>query len=113
MRRVPQGVGEQDNLLSAIDAFVGGPVPTVFPGEWQEEAEKFYDDISGEILPSEEVKKARMEEIKWIHKIKLYDKVPKQTAIDRGKSILPARWVDVNKGDKQKMKLRSRILEKS
>ena len=35
-----------------------------------------------------------------------------QVAIDRGKQILPVRWVDVNKGDKQKLKLRSCIVGK-
>lgn len=104
-----------DNLLSSIEAFSNGPVPSdpAFTEEWQDKVDEFYDDISGEALPAAGVTKARMEEIKCIRKIKLYNKVPRQVAIDRGKQILPVRWVDVNKGDEQKMKLRSRIVASS
>ena len=43
----------------------------------KEEVEKFYDDISGEQLPTKLVQEARAEEVGWIHKIGLYDKVPR------------------------------------
>eukprot|EP00435_Cladocopium_sp_Y103_P033123 s170_g8.t1 len=104
----------KDNLLNSVEVFSSGPVPSdpTFDDEWQEKVDEFFDDISGEALPADGVREARMEEIEWIRKIKLYDKVPRQVAIDRGKQILPVRWVDVNKGDKQKMKLRSRIVGK-
>ena len=107
-----------DNTLSSVEAYSSGPDPTepLFPLESYKqldyELEKYYDDISGEELPPDLVKKARLEEIDWIHRIQLYDKVPRSTALERGKQVLPVRWVDVNKGDKAHMKLRSRIVGK-
>eukprot|EP00435_Cladocopium_sp_Y103_P056981 s324_g19.t1 len=67
----------EDGALSAVEAYSSGPVPTepVFPKEWRETVEGFYDGISGELIPADGVRKARMEEIAWVHKTKLYDKV--------------------------------------
>ena len=114
---VLEGIKRQmlyDETLDAVEMYSGGPTPTqpVFDHEWQEQVDEFFDDISGEALPADGVKKARMEEIAWVHKIKLYDKVPRKQALASGKGILPVRWVDVNKGDKQNMKLRSRLVGK-
>ena len=114
---VLQGIKNQmmvDGCLNSIQAYSSGPDPTepLFPEEFQEEVEQFYDDISGEQLPSKLVQEARAEEIGWIHKIGLYDKVPRSQAAASGKPILPVRWVDVNKGDKAHYKVRSRIVGK-
>ena len=114
---VLEGIKRQmmrDNVLSSIESFAAGPVPSeaTFTEEWQQEAEQFFDDISGEELPAEGVKRARMEEVAWIKKIDLYTKVPRQLATSRGKQILPVRWVDINKGDRHHVKLRSRIVGK-
>ncbi|CAK9027043.1 Reverse transcriptase Ty1/copia-type domain-containing protein, partial [Durusdinium trenchii] len=114
---VLQGIKNQmmvDGCLNSIQAYSSGPDPTepLFPEEFQEEVEQFYDDISGEQLPPKLVQEARAEEIGWIHKIGLYDKVPRSQAVASGKPILPVRWVDVNKGDKAHYKVRSRIVGK-
>ena len=114
---VLQGIKNQmlvDGCLNSIQAYSSGPDPTepLFPEEFQEEVEQFYDDISGEQLPPKLVQEARAEEIGWIHKIGLYDKVPRGQAVASGKPILPVRWVDVNKGDKAHYKVRSRIVGK-
>ena len=107
-----------DNHVSALELFASGPDPTepLFDAETEklveEEVQEYFDDISGEVLPSELVRKARQEEIDWIKKIELYDKVPRSMALERNKAILPVRWVDVNKGDKSAYKLRSRIVGK-
>ena len=117
MYTVLQGIKNQmivDGCLNSIQAYSSGPDPTepLFPEEFQEEVEQFYDDISGEQLPPKLVQEARAEEIGWIHKIGLYDKVPRSQAVASGKPILPVRWVDVNKGDKAHYKVRSRIVGK-
>jgi len=107
-----------DGSLSSIEMYASGPDPTehLFPEESHqavdEELEKYYDDISGEELPANLVRDARQEEIQWINKIGLYTKVPRSVAQQRGKTVLPVRWVDVNKGDRSRMKLRSRIVGK-
>ena len=99
-----------DNHVSALELFASGPGPTepLFDAEtekqMEEEVQEYFDDISGEVLPSELVRKARQEEMDWIKKIELYDKVPRSMALERNKAILPVRWVDV--------KLRSRIVGK-
>ena len=69
-----------------------------------------YDNITGNILPTDAVKAARQEEILWIHAIKLYDKVPRSLALSRGFTPETIRWVDVNKGDDDNMKVRSRLV---
>ena len=77
-----------------------------------EEGEKIFDDISGEELPADLVAAARQEEISWVRSIGLYEKVPRSVALSRGFNVLPVRWVDVNKGDKNNYKVRSRIVGK-
>ena len=78
-----------DGALSAIESQVAGPDPSqpLFEADdpWIEESdEQFWDNISGEILPSDMVRKARAVEIGWVHDIKLYDKVPRAQAVSRG-----------------------------
>ena len=46
----------------------------------QEDYAKFWDNISGEELPPQLVKKARREEIEWVRSTNLYDKVPRAEA---------------------------------
>ncbi len=107
---------QEDGVLSAMDLQVGGPSPTepTFSKEvWElPEFKKFWDDISGEELPAELVQKARAEEIAWVKSIKLYNKVPRKKAKERGIPIVPVRWVDVNKGDTFKYNVRSRLVGK-
>ena len=75
-----------------------------------EAAQKFWDDISGEELPVPLVTAARKEEIDWVRSIRLYDKVPRSEMVARGHKALTVRWVDVNKGDRQTYKVRSRLV---
>ena len=106
----------------------GGPDPnqelfdSEYQDEWVEEAfgghdynddeddEIYYDDITGIELPRDLIKKARDEELKWVHDIKLYDNVPRQQAIDKGIKPISVRWVNVNKGDDQNMNVRCRLV---
>ena len=105
------------NEISAVDLSFGGPVPSHqnFEGteaevdKWIEEFQSYWDDISGEALPGHLVKGARAEEIDWVRKIKLYDKVPRSLMVQRGHQATSVRWVDVNKGDKHKYNVRSRL----
>ena len=75
------------------------------------EMEKAWDDVSGAELNPEMVKKARSEEIEYVRKMRLYDKVPisecKQVT---GKSPIIVRWIDINKGDKEQPNYRSRVV---
>ena len=73
-------------------------------GEW----EQFYDELTGQELPTEKVREARLEEIKFLNKFPVYVKVP--TAQSRGKIFIKVRWIDHNKGDKDKLNIRSRLV---
>eukprot|EP00972_Heterocapsa_arctica_P093860 13844244-Heterocapsa_arctica.AAC.1 len=60
--------------------------------------EQFFDKVTGEELPFEEVKKACAVEMGWVDSIVLYDEVPRSVALERGIKPLPVRWADVDKG---------------
>ena len=79
-------------------------------GHEDDDGERYYDDISGVESSKSLVLEARQKELDWVHDIKLYDKVPRQHAIDKGIKPITVRWVDVNKGDDNHMNIRSRLV---
>jgi len=119
VRAVLKALKEQmmeDGTVSPLEMQVAGPVPTESTFEGMEnivaEYEKYFDNVTGEELPAEDVRKAREVEIGWVRSINLYDKVPRSVARDRGITPLPVRWVDVDKGDFLQRKIRSRLVGK-
>ena len=118
VKAVLQALKEQmvaDGTLSAIELQVGGPIPSqplIEPWNDLEEVQQFLDDISGEFLPPELVTKARQEEIDWCKSLPLYQKIWRSEMAARGHKTVPTRWVDVNKGDKEEYKVRSRLVGK-
>ena len=76
-----------------------------------EDLEAAWDDVSGMEFDPKMVKAARQEEIEYVRKIHLYDKVPisecKRTI---GRMPIIVRWVDINKGDRETPNYRSRIV---
>ena len=78
-----------------------------------EEEAGVWDDMSGERLDWQGVKRARGEEISEVHKHKVYVKVPITECWDRtGKAPIKVRWIDINEGDKVYPDYRSRIVAK-
>ncbi len=69
-----------------------------------------YVNMSDTPLPTDAVNAARHEEVQWIRAINLYDKVPRSVATSRGFKPETIRWVDVNRGDDENMKVRSRLV---
>ena len=64
------------------------------------ELEIAWDDVSGVALNPKEVRRARMEEIKFVRDMDLYDKVPKDECyVKTGKAPTSVRWIDICKGD--------------
>ena len=54
---------------------------------------------------------ARKEEIEYVHKMKLYDKVPITECRQRtGKGPISVRWIDINKGDATSPNYRPRLV---
>ena len=77
----------------------------------EEELEAAWDDVSGATLDPKLVRQARQEEMAYVHKMQLYDKVPisERKRITARQPII-VRWVDSNKGDKESPNYRSRIV---
>ena len=64
---------------------------------------KFWDDLSGEELEAEGVRRARAEEMEEFRKHGVYTKVPLEECWkETGREPVGTRWVDINKGDKGK-----------
>ena len=77
----------------------------------EEDWKAYWDDLSGEKLDTKLTKEARAEEIEGIHKSKVYQKVPISMCLsETGKRPIGTRWVDTNKGDRSKPKIRSRLV---
>ena len=68
-----------------------------------------WDDVKHVWLDPSKVKEARKEEMEYVRKMRVWDKVPRASCI--GKPI-PVRWVDTNKGTEAEPNYRSRIVAK-
>ena len=76
-----------------------------------ESMEVAWDDVSGATLDPKQVKRARAEEVEYIHKMHLYDKVPIEECRKKtGKNPISTRWIDISKGDNQSPNYRSRLV---
>ena len=72
-----------------------------------------YDANTGRKLDAELVRKARAEEMEYVHRMKVYEKVPLSMCIEEtGKQPINVGWVDVNKGDDENPEIRCRIVGK-
>ena len=69
-------------------------------------AETFYDDLTGKELPAEGVRAARAEELSVIRQMGVWETIPRPA----NEKVIGTRWVDVNKGDSARLKLRSRLV---
>ena len=68
-----------------------------FPEQKEEEDKIYVDDITGVQLPTEEVLKARQEELGWIHKQKIYEKRTLDECWEAtGKAPITLKWIDRN-----------------
>ncbi len=74
---------------------------------------EFYDTISGEVLESKLIKKAREAEMEPFKKREVYEKVPLEECWKvTGRAPVGVKWVDCNKGDKEKLEYRCRLVAK-
>lgn len=81
------------------------------PEELEDTAQQwwYYDDISGKVLDTELVQKARMDEIKIIQGFPVWEKIPR-SKMPKGVKTIGTRWVDVNKQDEENPLYRSRLV---
>ena len=95
------GMYDPDNelILGSVDEVAG--------------IQKIWDDISGQELDYEIVKRARAEEMKEFKKHNVYTKVPIEECIqEAGNKPIGHRWVDIDKGDRNRPNYRSRLVAK-
>ena len=70
-----------------------------------------WDDVSGAELDPTAVRKARAEEIDYVHNMSLYTKVPIEECYKKtGRAPITVRWIDINKGDQKNPNYRSRLV---
>ena len=74
--------------------------------------EEAVDDISGAQLDPESVKKARGVEMGFFKDMQVYEKVPRAEQKETGGKIIGTKWIDVNKGDSENPRIRSRLVGK-
>jgi len=71
----------------------------------------YKDDLTGQVLRDDLVKKARAAELAYFHSKKVWKMVPKTQARSvSGRAPISVRWVDVNKGDDVHTNYRSRLV---
>ena len=80
--------------------------------EDEEKGHAAYDDVTGEILDPKEVMKARLKELECIDNKKVWRKISRRDALEKGIKIIKSRWIDVNKGDAVSPNYRSRFVGK-
>ena len=82
------------------------------PGEFHEEMQKAWDDITGTELDYRQVREARMTEIGYARRKKVWTKIRRSIAIRNGWRIIKTKWIDINKGDAKDPIYRSRFVGK-
>ena len=78
--------------------------------EDDEELQMAFGDLTGEELPAKEVRKARLQEVKYIEDKKVWRKMFRMEAQIRGIKVVAVRWVDINNGDARNPLYRSRLV---
>ena len=77
----------------------------------EDQLEAAWDDVSGAELDPNMVREARREEIEYVRKMHLYDKVHiNECKRTTGKMPIIVRWIDINNGDKEKPNYRSSVV---
>ena len=64
-----------------------------------------YDSTFGQPIDMREVKAGRNEELEWMQKMHVWDRVPIHGAALGGGKIIGTRWVYVDKGDQVRCRL--------
>ena len=67
--------------------------------DFEYELQQAWDDVLGRELDAIKVRKARSEEVAYIHSTNFYTKVPRSKATQLGATAITVRWTDIIKGD--------------
>ena len=81
--------------------------------DYDQELADAWDDIDGHDLDPETVKKARALQMDWYRKMNVHEKGPIEECFEKTKKPpIKVKWDDRNKGDRQHMNVRSRLVAK-
>ena len=87
---------------------LGGP--TVEEKGSEEEVARYWDENTGVELDPSPVEEARRTEVEYMHKLGVYREAQWSEMEDIGLKPVPTRWLEVNKGDAERVNIRSRIV---
>lgn len=95
----------------SIAGAFGGPSPVMPLGPEDIEVPQLWGDSNGGVLPSDLVRKARVEELVWLHTMKVYEKVVDIGRLwaETGKPPITLHWVGTIKGSSASQFIRSRL----
>ena len=94
--RIRNGVEELQKQMSSL--YERGGMPEA------------WDDVNNVFLDAEEVKKARALEMEFFHKLGVYKRVPRARIKETNGKLISTKWIDTNKGDRDKPNYRSRLV---
>jgi hypothetical protein len=80
--------------------------------EDHEPMERATDDVTGVVLDAAEVRRARLVEINYAKKKRVWSKIPRAVARRNGWKIVKTMWIDGNKGDVDHPNYRCRLVAK-
>ena len=69
-----------------------------------------FDNHTGAQLPGNLVHAGKMEEIHWVKEIGPYKKISRAEAKRRGIAVVPIKWVETDKGEPNRPKVRCRLV---
>ena len=99
--------------VKAVDRVRDGVTgQTLSSRDSHEQQESAWDDLTGASLDPIEVRRARMVEIEYARRKKVWTKIRRAEARRRGLKIIKVRWIDVNKGDALDPNIRCRLVAK-
>ena len=97
-------VGPTTTVETNVEAADGEDPPADLTWAW--------DDVSGAQLDPTEVKKVTAVEMEHVVKKEVWVPISRATARANGWKVVPTRWIDISKGDKQNPVHRSRFVAK-
>ena len=103
------GAGGDDDMVCGLDVcgeFIEYP-SDVHVNDCERE---YNDEVTGVTFLRDDVAKTRSEEMAWYEKFKAYEEVTDETCVSRtGRKPIFCRWPDINKGDNERVEVRSPI----
>ena len=71
----------------------------------------YIDEVTRVTLLRDDLAKTRMEQMKWCEKFQAFEEVTDETCVLRtGRKPICCRWRDINKGDSERVEVRSRLV---